>query len=391
MKIIHNSLFLTAISALCLSLMACGKTPLQPTVAIENTTFVVASSQTKTPNNQSAVKDVTPIEEVSNSENNTVLVRFVAVGDVMPGTDFPFNRLPASSRQVFAGVRDVLRDADVTFGNFEGSLLDGGEPVKSCQNPDVCYLFRTPTSYAETLQWAGFNVMSLANNHAADFGETGRNSSMRALQSVGIKHAGREGDIARLKVKDLDIAVIAFAPNRGNYSINDIPRAKQLVSELKKHNHLVVVSFHGGAEGAAYTRTPQGNEIFHGENRGDVIAFSRGVVDAGADLVIGHGPHVPRAMEVYKGKIIAYSLGNFATYDGINVRGVNGLAPILHVTLDERGQFKAGKIISATQQEYHYPILDPQHEALKLIRQLTLQDFAGGGLRFAENGEITLQ
>jgi hypothetical protein len=331
-----------------------------------------ASGQTTTPGTPSA-------ESIS----------VVAVGDVMPGTDYPEDALPQDNgRQLFAPVRQWLTNADITFGNLEDTLMDGGEPEKTCEHPDLCFLFRTPTRFAATLAWAGFDVMSLANNHSADFGEEGRSSSMRALDAVDIAHAGRIGDVANLTVKGLKVAVIGFAPNKGCYSINDIPLARRLVHQLAETHDLVFVSFHGGGEGPGYTHVKPGMELFHGEERGDVVAFAHAVVEAGADLVLGQGPHVPRAMEVYQGHLIAYSLGNFATWWGIGVGGAAGYAPVLRVTLAANGRFLHGRIDSATQSMTHSPQPDPDSHAFKLIRQLTEHDLQGGGLVFTADGNI---
>lgn len=310
-------------------------------------------------------------------------LRIRAVGDIMLGSDFPDDRLPPDDgRGLLAPVADWLRDADLTFGNVEGVLMDGGEPEKFCNNPRLCYLFRSPARYAFTLADAGFDVASLANNHARDFGETGRSASMAALHAAGIATTGREGDIASLTVQGHRIAVVGFAPNLGSWPLNDIEGAAHLVAGLAVGHDLVIVSFHGGAEGADYVHVPEGMEIFHGEQRGDLRRFSRAVIDAGADLVIGHGPHVPRGLELYRGRLIAYSLGNFATHWGININGLNGLAPVLEATLDAEGRFVEGRILSAIQRRPDGVFPDPERRALRLMQRLTQEDFNGGGLIF---------
>ena len=143
----------------------------------------------------------------------------IAVGDIMLGTDFPLNHLPDDDGiSFFEGVSEILRSADITFGNLEQTLMNGGEPVKTCTDPNVCYLFRSPTRYATHLRNAGFDVMSLANNHAIDFGEEGRDASMAALDEVGILHSGREDSFASWQVNDQKIALMAFAPFKGSSS-----------------------------------------------------------------------------------------------------------------------------------------------------------------------------
>lgn len=311
------------------------------------------------------------------------LLRIRAVGDIMLGTDFPEDRTPPDDgRGLLAPVAHWLTDADLTFGNVEGVLMDGGEPEKTCDNPSLCYLFRSPARYAFTLRDAGFDVASLANNHARDFGEAGRSASMRALDAAGIAHTGRVGDIASLVVEGHRIAVVGFAPNIGSWSLHDIDGAAHLVAGLSVGHDIVIVSFHGGAEGADALHVPAGMETYYGEQRGDLRRFSRAVIDAGADLVIGHGPHVPRGLEIYRGRLIAYSLGNFATHWGISVSGNKGLAPVLEATLNPDGVFVEGLLLSAVQRRPDGVFPDASEAALHLMRKLTAQDFGGGGLVF---------
>ena len=133
---------------------------------------------------------------------------------------------------------------------------------------------------------------------------------------------------------------------------------------------------------------PFREEFFYGENRGDVAAFSRAVIDAGADLVIGHGPHVPRGVELYRDRLIAYSLGNFCTYYGISVAKTKGLAPILDVVMDDQGRFLNGSIISAKQIRPGGPVLDQQHTAARLMKQLSEADFPDSPLKITAQGRI---
>jgi poly-gamma-glutamate capsule biosynthesis protein CapA/YwtB (metallophosphatase superfamily) len=312
-----------------------------------------------------------------------------AVGDIMMGTDYPENILPDDDGVGFlAGVTPTLAAADLTFGNLEGVLQDGGEPVKQCKDKRVCFLFRTPARYAAYLRVAGFDVMSLANNHARDFGETGRSASMAALDAVGLHHSGREGTSTSFVVDGRRIAMIAYAPNVGSNQLNDPALAAEQVRFLAEHNDIVIVSFHGGAEGNGAEVLTFAREIFVGEDRGNVVEFAHAMIDAGADLVLGHGPHVVRAMELYRDRLIAYSLGNFATYYGISVEGIRGQAPILMATLADDGRFLSGKIESTVQLRPAGPTLDPAQSVLHQIKQLTDQAFPGGVLAIGDDGSL---
>ncbi len=316
----------------------------------------------------------------------------IGVGDIMLGTDFPLNHLPDDDGvSFFEGVSEILRSADITFGNLEQTLMDGGEPVKACANLSACYLFRSPARYAAHLRNAGFDVMSLANNHARDFGEAGRDASMAALDKAGILHSGREDSFASWQVNGQKIALMAFAPFKGSSSPlgPDIERARMNVSALVQSHDIVIISLHGGSEGIEANRVPFAEEYYHGELRGDVAAFSRAMIDIGADLVLGHGPHVPRGMEIYRGRLIAYSLGNFATYYGIGVAGMKGVAPILLARLGPDGRLLDGRIISAVQRRPGGPYPDSGMRAFREIMRLSKLDFPDGGIAFHEDGSFT--
>ena len=322
-------------------------------------------------------------------DKSAMRISIASVGDMMIGTDYPRNHLPDDDGVSFlADVAPILSAADIAFGNLEGVLVDGGEPGKKCSNPNACYLFRSPTRYVEHYRNAGFDVLSLANNHARDFGEEGRTSSMEAIAAAGMHHSGRVDDFARLEHNDLKIAVLAYAVTKNSNMMLDYELAFTTVADFAKTHDIVVVSFHGGAEGADVTHIPFADEEYYGEPRGDVVWFARGVVDAGADLVIGHGPHVVRGMERYKGRLIAYSLGNFATYYGISVAGIKGVAPVLTTTLDGDGRFVEGEIVSTIQLRPAGPSIDPQQRALNLIRGLSIEDFGEPGLTFLPDGKV---
>ena len=320
-------------------------------------------------------------------------LRIRAVGDVMLGTTFPSLRYlpPNDGADLLAGVADALRDADLTFANLEGPLTDvTGDSGKCRPGSTTCYAFRSPTRYARYLADAGIDLVSLANNHAQDFGEEGRSATVRALEPHGIRWSGRAGTVASLEAKGRRVAMIAYhVADHSNYLI-DIPGAERTVRGLADTHDIVIVSFHGGAEGGA-VRVPHGTEWFLGENRGNLRRFSHAVVDAGADLVIGHGPHVPRGVEVYRGRLIAYSLGNFATYGRFSLDGPRGLAPILEATLNPDGSLHGGRIVSAKQVGEGLPVMDATGEAADLMRRLSALDFPDSEATIDADGTLRLR
>jgi len=318
-------------------------------------------------------------------------VTLIGVGDIMMGSNYPdhLGLPPNDGEFLLKEVEEILKNADVTIGNLEGVLLDEGGVPKTCRDPKVCYVFRSPVSYVQNLVRAGFDVMSLANNHAGDFGEAGRRSSMKTLEDAGIQHAGQLPKKSIVFEKDgIRYGFAAFAPNSNCININDIPGAKEIVSHLDSISDIVIVSFHGGAEGPSYQHVPRKNEIFHGEDRGNVYLFAHQLIDAGADIIFGHGPHVTRAIEIYKDRFITYSMGNFCTYGRINVAGVNGLAPIFKVYTDPNGKFFKAKITPTYQTNRSSVHVDLQKQVIERIQQLTKEDFPEVRVAIDGNGWI---
>ncbi len=340
-------------------------------------------SEKKEPNRKSK-KDATSSEDT---------ITIVAVGDIMMGTNYPSeNYLPPKGIKLLEPVLEYLRAGDVVFGNLEGTVLNSGGEVKSCSNPSTCYAFRQPEYLLDQIKEAGFNMLSVANNHVGDFGNTGRANTIKALKDRGLCYAGQTScPTGILNVKGLKIGLTAFAPNNGCLSIHDYNLLTKTVQGLKQTCDLVIVSFHGGAEGTSASHVPRKTEIFLGENRGNVTEFARKAIDAGADVVLGHGPHVSRAIDRYKGKFIAYSMGNFCTYGRFSLRSSAGIAPILQIKIKKDGTFIEGKIISIAQLGEGGPIIDKNKAALNEIKRLTVSDFPENKAVFDDEGNFSFQ
>lgn len=317
-----------------------------------------------------------------------------AVGDVMMGSTFPIAVLPPNDGiSLFDGVRDYLK-GDIVFGNLEGPLIDGGQPQKCRKNGTIlknCFEFSMPTRYAQHLANAGFNVVNIANNHSFDLGERGVLSTLDTLGKAGIKITGC-GRVAKFEIRGRSVAILGFtfSPPLSEWgSLLNTERVKEIIQSVKADNDLVIVSFHGGAEGKNALHVTGKKEIFAGEQRGNVKEFARGAVEAGADVVIGHGPHVLRAIEVYRNKLIAYSLGNFLTYGMFNLKGPNGVGAVLQVRIDrETGDFLSGRIVPVLLRQGGLPEYDPERGAVSLVRSLIFEDFGTKAIGVGENGEL---
>jgi poly-gamma-glutamate capsule biosynthesis protein CapA/YwtB (metallophosphatase superfamily) len=321
-------------------------------------------------------------------DHPTAAVTVAAVGDIVMGTDFPDSRLPPDDgASLFSEVKEIFRQADISFGNLEAPLCDGGVCTKDLAQSNV-FAFRTPTRLAQNLKEAHLQALSLANNHADDFGFTGRNSTKKTLQAAGIKYSSKDGEVAEFTVKGLKVGIIAVSFGEPPRSLAFPHEALKEIGNLAPTYDILVVSVHGGAEGSRALHVSNQTEIFLGENRGNLVKFAHDAIDRGAALILGHGPHVPRALEVYKGRLIAYSLGNFATYKCMNLAGAGGYAPILWAELDRQGRFLRGRIHSFVQYPPGGPRKDDQHKSLQLMRDLSLQDFPASSPLILRSGLI---
>jgi poly-gamma-glutamate capsule biosynthesis protein CapA/YwtB (metallophosphatase superfamily) len=313
------------------------------------------------------------------------VVAIVATGDIVMGSTPHLP--PDGGRSFFSDVQTDLA-GDVVLGNLEGTFSTGGSSKCGAASTN-CFAFQTPPSYARWLEGAGFTVVNLANNHAFDYGQAGLQQTIGALRRAGLLHTGRPNQITIQKVGDLRVAMVGFAPYPWAASLTDIAAAKQLVRAAGRISDVVVVTMHAGAEGRDQQHVRRGTVRFLGENRGDPMRFAHAVVDAGADLVVGSGPHVLRGMEWYKGRLIAYSLGNFAGYDVFSLGGPLSTSGILRVTLDGAGRFETGRLVPTHMVGAGLPALDPSEAAHGLVRTLSREDFGRRGVKISPDGVLT--
>ena len=321
-----------------------------------------------------------------NTTKQTVTIQ--AVGDIIPGTNFPNNRLPRDKNQLIPqSVRKHLQRADILFGNFESTLTNHPYSAKDISRGQV-FAFRSPPTYTQLFADVGFDVFNIANNHALDFGTVGFQDTNKNLNNAGIKTLGHKNQILILEKNNIKIAKIGFAPYDFYNSIHDLKTATALIQKASKKADIVIVSMHAGAEGTQALHVKNKTEFFYGENRGNSIKFARNAIDAGADLVIGHGPHVPRAMEMYKGKLIAYSLGNFLGYRTLSTVAQTSYSMILETKLNSEGKLESAKIIPVRMNKQGIPHIDQNFNTVQLVRSLTHQDFPKTPLTIKRTGEI---
>jgi Bacterial capsule synthesis protein PGA_cap len=313
-------------------------------------------------------------------------VSISAVGDIIMGSTPQLP--PDDGRHLFDGVAGQVTGA-VALANLDQTLTDDAAVSKCGAASSDCYAFRTPPAYAAWVHQAGFTVINLANNHSHDFGDAGLRDTQAALIAHGLLYTGMPGRITLQRAGPVRIAILGFAPYAWAQSLLDLPAAQRLVRQAATRADLVLVTVHAGAEGAEEGHVRPGTELFLGENRGDPTAFSRAVIDAGADAVLGSGPHVLRGMQWYRGRLIAYSLGNFLGYHTLSISGPLGVGGILTFHLAPDGTWRGGRLTGTRLGDSGLPQMDPDRQAVELVRGLSRADFGRCGVDLAATGALT--
>lgn len=309
-------------------------------------------------------------------------------GDMMLGSLKPNRILPENDgKDLLRDCSEITRSADVACGNLEGVLADEGSTRKA-PGP-LSFSFMMPTRYVNLLVDAGYDFMGIANNHIYDFWDAGTQSTIKTLRNAGIGVAGTKDCETSIKeINGVKYGFCAFGHEDYSLKTQDTATVRRIITDLRPQCDILIVCFHGGAEGTSCRHVPQGKEYFHGMDRGDVRQFAHMSIDCGADIVYGHGPHVPRGMELYNDHLIAYSLGNFATL-GMSTAAQTGYAPLLVARLDGNGKFIDGKIHSFIQGHRTGPRRDATNAVPREIRELSISDFKDNKLEIANDGTLT--
>ncbi len=309
-------------------------------------------------------------------------------GDTVLGSTFGLP--PEQGRVMLAHVAPVFRAADIGWVNLEEALSNTTTAKCAGATPGTCYAFGAPMSYARTLPASGIRIVNLANNHADDYGAAGQASTLAALRAAHVAWDGKPGEIEVLRIHGVRVAFLGFAPYKWASLLDNIPAAVKLVKRAAAMADVVVVAIHAGAEGSTADHVPNGTEYFLGENRGNSRAFAHAVINAGADLVVGSGPHVIRGMQWYHGKLIAYSLGNLAGWHTFGMGGTLSESGIVTVTIRGDGSIAAGRWTSLLLEEPGVPVIDSGRESLALVQQLSREDFGAAAARFTADGTLTV-
>ncbi len=307
-------------------------------------------------------------------------------GDLTLGSSY--GNPPNAGRGVLAAARKALREADLTAVNYEGTFGPGGSS-KCGPGSENCFAFQAPPGNARTLRWAGVDIVNQANNHAFDYGPVGWRASRSALERADVEATGAPGEIVTITRKGKRIAFTGFSTYTWSNPMGNDAAVRALVKRAAARADLVVAFFHAGAEGADKTHVPRGPESAFGEYRGDSRHFARVAIDAGADVVLGSGPHVLRGLELYKNRLIAYSLGNLGGYHNFGTGGNSALTAVLTIAVEPSGRFLLGNITSLKLDGAAIPHADTSRGAAKLVRSLSRADFPSSPLRISTRGPVT--
>jgi hypothetical protein len=293
--------------------------------------------------------------------------------------------LPPDPGRLFRAITPLTRAPDVMIGNLEGTLTDHAGDSKCGPGSTDCVAFRAPPGYGRLFAQAGYDVLSLANNHAHDHGAAGLAQTRQVVRANGMLSTGGPDEIAVRTVRGVRVAVVGFAPYAWAAPLND---PAPLVRAAAARADVVIAVFHGGAEGSGALHVPAGRETAFGEDRGDLRAFARTAIAAGADAVLGAGPHVVRGAQAVSGRPVAYSVGNLVGYRVLSTAGVTSTTAIVQLTFRGDGGWVGGTLHPTRQVPPGYPEPDPGRAALALIRQLSAQDFGRSALRIGPDGTL---
>jgi hypothetical protein len=329
------------------------------------------------------VAQASPMRKHAPRRHAPRLVEIAAVGDMTFGRA---GALPAGGASaLLARVVHVLH-GDLTVGNLETTLGAGGLSKCPPGPSKTCFAFQAPSETAVALRRAGFAAVNVANNHSDDYGDDGLHRTSAALHAARLAYTGRPGQVTYVVRHGIRIALLGFAPYRYDQDLLDIAGATRLVRTAARHARVVVVFIHAGAEGAAYQHVRAGMETYLGEPRGNPLLFAHAVVAAGADVVLGSGPHVLRGMEWYRGRLIAFSLGNFIGYRALSTVGPLGVSAVLHVRLTDSGTFAGGFLVPVRLDAGGTPAADPSAAAIPVVSSLSREDFGEAAVRLSRRG-----
>mgnify|MGYP002133579119 CR=1 FL=1 len=287
------------------------------------------------------------------------------VGDMVPASDDAYNET------VFSFVTPYTKTPTLMIGNLEGTFAREDRLSKCAYLSEKCHAFRGKASFAQSLKSAGFDFVSLINNHSYDYGDEGLLDTQKVLEEYGIPYISPTKPSVSIVVHEKKIGVLGVSSTPPISTITDYDFIKKEITKLKTENDIVILIFHGGAEGADKTKVLGEYEYLGTENRGNVVLVAQTAIDAGADIVLGSGPHVLRKVAYYKERPIIYSAGNFVGgNERLNTKGILGVSGIFTITKGTAAPF-THSITPVVLSKEGVPSFDPEGAALQLVESLS--------------------
>src|SRR6185369_1290105 len=280
---------------------------------------------------------------------------------------------------IFSEVSPYTDNPDIMIGNFEGVV---SESIYSKCAPGSlnCFSFNGDYNFLNLLSDASFDVLNVANNHFNDFGEDGQRDTINAIEQAGIVVSGVKNNISYVNKNGFKVAIVGFSTYLWTNDMDNTRNLKKIITKAKQNSDIVVVVFHGGGEGIKYAHTPYDTESYLGENRGNVRNFAHNAIDAGANVVFGSGPHVLRGIEKYNGKLIAYSLGNFAAQNRVLTSGTLKNSAMIDVTFNKKGHLINGTVFPFDIDGLGIPHPGVDSINISTINSLSKEDFGEQGV-----------
>ncbi len=389
-----------AAAAVSLIVASCGPRAPQAEAPPEEPadTTPAAPPDTVAPVEPDTVPAVEPVDTVPR------LVRICAGGDLLIGNNLDTLWAGRASARVgfyaepfpdpdisLEPLKPLVNDADIVLFNIEGAIGEGPAPSKCRPGSTRCYAFRQPIAVAGSLgRFASHArlVGNVANNHAMDAGVEGFAATIRHLAQAGVPVTGVDTMATAVAADGDSVGFLGFSPFRAGPDPRDLDAVRRHVARAAARYPRLVVTMHMGGEGRGAQRTPNDDELFLGEKRGNSIAFAHAAVEAGASLVIGHGPHVLRAAEWAGDALIFYSLGNLLTYGPFNMREPLNIGAIACAALDEDGAVVEASLRSTMQEPPGVVSDDPNARAAALVDSLSRLDFPETRARVLADGSV---
>jgi hypothetical protein len=287
------------------------------------------------------------------------------VGDMVPADS-------AYNLSVFEGVKERTQAPDIMIGNLESTFARDGRVSKCAWMQGRCHAFRGDPNFATSLRESGFDVISLINNHALDYGEAGLIDTEEVLAREGIPFISLNKPTLSIQKNGYTIGILGVSSTPPNRYILNYDYITREIEKLKQDNDIVILIFHGGSEGSTKTAVTGEYEFLGSENRGNVEKVAHTAIDAGADIVLGSGPHVLRKVEYYKDGFIAYSAGNFVGGNGkLLTRGVLGISGIFNIFISNTNPRIRHSIDSVLLTKDGVPYLDTLEQGKIMVEELS--------------------